>query len=135
MSRSVSSELPPETWLLTVSGFYFRVKLAMPHTSRYREKTSTYKGVSYKRRYKTWRAAIKIGAKQFELGNFKDAVSAANAYDAAARLLNMMGLKNSELNFPERPASDEMLDAAAERICSRKGCPAFVIQRIRSKFP
>jgi hypothetical protein len=58
-----------------------------------KDNTSGYKGVSYSRRHRKWRAWIAAGSlrsngtrKNVSLGYFADAADAARAYDAAARL-------------------------------------------------
>jgi len=51
--------------------------------------TSGYKGVSYHRAKKKWRARIKAGGgKLIQVGYFPNAEDAAHAYDAAARQLH-----------------------------------------------
>lgn len=47
--------------------------------------TSGYKGVSFHKKYKKWRAIIGIQGKSIHLGYFSDAVEAAKAYDDSAR--------------------------------------------------
>jgi hypothetical protein len=57
------------------------------HNARvHKDNTSGYKGVSFNRDNKNWRARIRVLGKQKELGSFSSAKKAALAYDAAARI-------------------------------------------------
>ena len=57
--------------------------------------TSGYKGVSWHRQDKKWRAYINVNRKQFHLGNFSAAKDAARAYDEASiRYHGEFGLQN-----------------------------------------
>lgn len=47
--------------------------------------TSHYKGVSWNKRDKVWRAGICVNGDKRYLGSFRDEVEAAKAYDCAAR--------------------------------------------------
>lgn len=47
--------------------------------------TGTYKGVSWHKRDRRWQSQIRINGSQRHLGTFADPVSAALAYDRAAR--------------------------------------------------
>ena len=49
------------------------------------ETSSNYRGVSYIRSQKKWRAAIEVNGKTINLGNYKSEVEAAKAYNKAAR--------------------------------------------------
>lgn len=51
----------------------------------YKSSTSGFKGVSFDKKKKKWRAYLVIGKKQKWLGHFSTAEEAARAYDAAAR--------------------------------------------------
>ena len=46
--------------------------------------TSRYKGVQFDRKRCRFRARIKINKRSYELGRFRDEISAARAYDSAA---------------------------------------------------
>ena len=50
----------------------------------YKNNTSGYKGVCWKKENERWVAQINIGRKRVCLGYFDDAIAAAQAYDAAA---------------------------------------------------
>lgn len=47
--------------------------------------TSAYRGVSYIKKQKAWRAAIEVKGKTINLGNFKSEAEAAKAYNIAAQ--------------------------------------------------
>jgi hypothetical protein len=49
-------------------------------------KSSKYKGVSYRRKTNCWRAAIRANGRNIQLGEFKSEIDAAKAYDTAAKL-------------------------------------------------
>lgn len=59
---------------------------------------SLYRGVSIDRRYGKWRAAIQKDKKRVALGYFPDEISAARAYDDAAKEIHG---EFAVLNFPE----------------------------------
>lgn len=48
--------------------------------------TSPYRGVSWISRDRVWRAAISSNMKKIHLGDYRDPIEAAKAYDAGARL-------------------------------------------------
>jgi hypothetical protein len=50
-------------------------------------KTSQFKGVSWFKPIRSWRADITVNRKQINLGYFKDETSAARAYDEAAKAI------------------------------------------------
>jgi len=52
---------------------------------KHKNSTSNFKGVSWFKRDKCWRSWINKNKKQIHLGYFKDEISAALAYDEAAR--------------------------------------------------
>ena len=52
--------------------------------SAHRDSGSKFKGVSWYKNYRLWRAAIYVGGKQKCLGYFSGEVEAAKTYDAAA---------------------------------------------------
>ncbi len=55
------------------------------NTPKMKRKTSSkYKGVSYQKRDRIWRAKIKINRRDKHLGSFRDEIDAAEAYDKAA---------------------------------------------------
>lgn len=62
-----------------------------------RKSSSGYRGVTWNKWHQKWTAQIRYGGKQHHIGVFVDPVTAARAYDAAAR--DHHGLK-SVLNFP-----------------------------------
>jgi hypothetical protein len=49
-----------------------------------RKTTSRFKGVSWKKRDRRWRALIKVGGKEIHLGYFENELDAARAYNEAA---------------------------------------------------
>lgn len=49
-----------------------------------KETSSQYKGVTWRRDIKKWRARINVNQKRIELGYFKDEAEAAKAYNGAA---------------------------------------------------
>lgn len=61
----------------------------LQNTRGYRRKrlgvTSHFRGVSWRKDRKTWTARIKVGGKSLALGSFDAELSAAKAYDVAAR--------------------------------------------------
>ncbi|MBN1124206.1 MAG: HNH endonuclease [Sedimentisphaerales bacterium] len=58
---------------------------------------SKYKGISYDKRYKRWKARIRFQNKYIHIGTFRDEARAARAYDAkAAELFGEFAC----LNFP-----------------------------------
>lgn len=59
--------------------------------------TSGYKGVSWSKSDSRWRASIYAGSKKIHIGNFKDPIDAAIAYDKKARELHGA---YASLNFP-----------------------------------
>ena len=85
--------------------------------SRYARKTknkfsSNYKGVHYIKKVKRWRAMITFEGKTIYVGQYKDEISAAKAYDRAAK---KYFVEFACLNFPE-------LATKAERIINRVLC-------------
>lgn len=64
---------------------------------RFSKGSSSYKGVSWEKDCKNWRAQIQDGERRVRLGNFSSEEEAARAYDTAA--LRIRGI-NAELNFP-----------------------------------
>jgi hypothetical protein len=60
--------------------------------------TSAYKGVSWHKATKTWRATISADKRQRSLGYFHSEIEAARAYDEAAKSLHG---EFARLNFPE----------------------------------
>lgn len=63
------------------------------------KKTSEYRGVCWRTSSGVWRATIKYNDKIVELGNFKNAEDAAEAYDIAQLKKNP---NTNTLNFPEK---------------------------------
>ncbi len=63
-----------------------------------RRRPSGYRGVSFDKRRRLWRATISYCGKSKHLGHFKDKVKAAKAYDKAARKYHG---DFATLNFPE----------------------------------
>jgi hypothetical protein len=59
--------------------------------------TSRFLGVSYERRRQNWRAEIRKNGKAMKLGTFACEISAARAYDEAARKIHG---SFARLNFP-----------------------------------
>lgn len=66
--------------------------------------TSAYKGVSWDRAARRWRAQIQDGSRKRNLGRFDSEEAAARAYDHAA--LTMRG-EYACINFPEPPENKE----------------------------
>ena len=64
-----------------------------------RRRTSRFKGVSFCRAHRRWRAHITAGGRSRALGSFSSEEAAARAYDTAAR--QYFG-EFASLNFPER---------------------------------
>jgi hypothetical protein len=52
-----------------------------------KQKTSIYKGVSYDKRHECFYSRIMLNGEYYHLGTFQDAISAALAYDEAAKKL------------------------------------------------
>jgi len=46
---------------------------------------SKFKGVTWNRKYKCWQAQIQVNGKSTALGRFTDEITAAKAYDRAAK--------------------------------------------------
>jgi hypothetical protein len=65
--------------------------------------TSRYRGVSWVVRDRIWSASINAHGKRISLGNFKDELEAAHAYDAGARKYHA---EFAVLNFPMPPARE-----------------------------
>ncbi len=63
------------------------------------KKSSRYKGVSWSKRRRKWRAVIQLDKKQFEIGSFNNEIEAAKAYDAKAK--ELFG-EFANLNFKEQ---------------------------------
>jgi hypothetical protein len=66
------------------------------HSILTRSNSSGYRGVSYERRQKKWRAQIRVKGRGISLGYFRSALEAAEAYDRAA--LELHGLR-AKLNL------------------------------------
>lgn len=66
--------------------------------------SSSYRGVSFVRRDRTWRASIGHEMRKIALGEFRDEEAAARAYDAAA--IRLHG-EFARLNFPTLAALKE----------------------------
>jgi hypothetical protein len=66
--------------------------------SRPRAGSSVFKGVSWRKQERTWRAGIGVNGRNIHLGFFSTEEAAARAYDAAAR--EVFG-EFAYLNFPE----------------------------------
>lgn len=64
--------------------------------------SSRYKGVTWDREKRRWRAAIRVNGRAKRLGRFVDEIEAARAYDRAA--LAQWG-DRSRINFPNEAAS------------------------------
>lgn len=60
---------------------------------------SNYKGVTWEKDRKQWKAAIKVNGKSINLGRFYDEKDAAKMYDIAAK--QFFG-KYAYLNFPPK---------------------------------
>jgi len=67
--------------------------------SKKRNPISGYKGVYFDRQKRFWRAAIVCNRKRIHLGYFKNKITAAKAYDAAARKFHG---QFAYCNFPHR---------------------------------
>ena len=81
------------------SNLRFCTQLQNTMNQRKTKGTSRYKGVSWHKQTKKWRAAIMLHRKQHHLGCFVDEIDAAKAYDKAAReLFGEFAL----CNFPEK---------------------------------
>jgi hypothetical protein len=70
--------------------------------------TSGFKGVSWLKRERRWRARILVEGRERHLGRFRDEIAAAEAYDEAAR--ELFG-EHARLNFPD--GADAAFDHAA----------------------
>ena len=64
-----------------------------------KQKSSRFRGLSWHKRDKAWRVAIRVNGERIELGGFRSEVEAAKAYDDAAKKYH--GSK-ALLNFPKR---------------------------------
>jgi hypothetical protein len=64
------------------------------------DSSSKYKGVSWRKRKKKWRARICINGERKHIGYFKDEIHAAKAYDKAAKKYHG---EFASLNFPDEP--------------------------------
>ncbi len=73
-------------------------QFSVGHTSGERQLTSGFKGVSWKRTEKKWKAQIQHNGSQVYLGLFTDEAAAAAAYDMAR--LQLQGKQAKWLNFP-----------------------------------
>lgn len=70
-----------------------------PYTPpRQKQKSSQYRGVSWSKDNRKWSAFVSVGGKKVHLGYFRDELSAARAYDRAARY--QLG-RARRLNFPD----------------------------------
>lgn len=67
------------------------------NTSKHKDNTSNYKGVSFHKQANKYRAEITFNKKRIHLGLFEDVISAAHAYDNKA--LELYG-EFANLNFP-----------------------------------
>lgn len=56
------------------------------NTKSHKDSFSKYKGVSWHKKDKRWRVRIIINSKCTHIGNFKDEIEAAKAYDEMARI-------------------------------------------------
>jgi len=75
--------------------------------------TSGYKGVSYRKDSGKWIAGIMVGGRAIRLGQYADAVTAARAYDAAARRLHG---DFARLNFANQLPPPEFLEMIPRKL-------------------
>ena len=86
------------------------------------DNTSGYKGVSWDKTRRKWRAYFVLDGYQIHLGRYTDPIQAAHAYDEAARL--NFG-EFACLNFPlngEQGARKEVVNSGGEHSYRRDGC-------------
>lgn len=76
-----------------------------------------YKGITYRRRHKTWRARIGFNGKTVDLGEFGNLDDAAQAYDEAAKKL-----------FGEFAVTNEMIRASLP-YCHMDTPPGWVLSQ------
>ncbi|HIJ67829.1 MAG TPA: hypothetical protein HPP51_06040 [Planctomycetes bacterium] len=55
---------------------------------KYKKSKSRYKGIYWHKHRKKWNARIRINGRTIPLGYFNDEISAAKAYDSAAKKLH-----------------------------------------------
>ncbi len=80
-----------------------------------------YRGVSWHKNRKKWRAKVKQLGKHYDLGYHDDAETAARVYDYAARLLHG---GDAVVNFDGQPPGD-MCPVTIRRRLERQGVKRF----------
>ncbi len=73
-----------------------------------------YRGVSFHRHDRKWRAQVKLHGRTFWVGNYDDPVVAAKVWDAASLMLRNPG--EVSLNFDGQPPPEVPLAAIRARL-------------------
>ena len=99
--------------------------------SSHRDSTSKYKGVSWDKKYKLWRASIFFEGKQICIGRYRDEILAAVKYDESA--IKYFG-EYARPNFPElqSSAATSLPDSCLSTDTTGTDTPAYTPSDIRA---